>query len=110
MYDYCLLRGREVTWMCHLSFDKWRRGLFRLDEDYCRAVLRTQITRWIFQVFNMTFIAAIEKALLLLIALPALRATAHPTPSNRSMSKDLISTAVHSKIERAGEDPYRGIS
>ncbi|KAI0261534.1 hypothetical protein BC834DRAFT_895764 [Gloeopeniophorella convolvens] len=89
-----LMLALTVTWMCRLSYNTWRRGLFRLDdEDYRWAVLRTQIPPWLFQVFNLTFIAVIQNALLLLIALPTLRAAAHPTPLTPT-DYALIATAL----------------
>lgn len=60
-----------VVWMCRLSYNTYRRGLFRLsDEDYRWAVLRTQIPPWLFQIFNLTFIAIIQNVLLLALSYP----------------------------------------
>jgi steroid 5-alpha reductase family enzyme len=71
------------------------------DEDYRWVVLRNKIPPWLFQIVNLTFIgmsnnltriyafllltplrpaAAIQNALLLLIATPALIAATHPSP------------------------------
>ena len=69
------------------------------DEDYRWVVLRNKIPPWLFQIVNLTFIgmfyslirstplltplrstAAIQNALLLLIATPALIAVTHPSP------------------------------
>ncbi|KAI0292144.1 DUF1295-domain-containing protein [Russula brevipes] len=76
-----LMLGLTVLWTLRLSYNTWRRGLFRLDdEDYRWAVLRTKIPPWFFQVVNLTFIAAIQNVLLLLMATPALIAATHPTP------------------------------
>jgi steroid 5-alpha reductase family enzyme len=76
-----LMLGLTVLWMFRLSYNTWRRGLFRLnDEDYRWVVLRNKIPPWLFQIVNLTFIAAIQNALLLLIATPALIAATHPSP------------------------------
>lgn len=76
-----LMLGLAVLWTLRLSYNTWRRGLFGLnDEDYRWAVLRAKLPAWLFQVVNLTFIAAIQNVLLLLIATPALIAATHPTP------------------------------
>ncbi|KAF8968046.1 hypothetical protein BDZ97DRAFT_1800620 [Flammula alnicola] len=59
------------TWMCRLSYNTYRRGLFNLkEEDYRWAVLRKQIPTWLFHVVNLSFIAAIQNILLLLLGQP----------------------------------------
>jgi len=66
-----LMFGLILIWMCRLSYNTYRRGLFNLqDEDYRWAVLRKQIPAWLFQIVNLTFIAAIQNVLLLLLGLP----------------------------------------
>ncbi|KAH8991353.1 DUF1295-domain-containing protein [Lactarius hatsudake] len=76
-----LMLGLSVLWTLRLSYNTWRRGLFRLDdEDYRWAVLRAKIPTWLFQVVNLTFIAVIQNILLLLMATPTLIAATHPTP------------------------------
>ncbi|KAI9512970.1 DUF1295-domain-containing protein [Russula earlei] len=76
-----LILGLTVLWTFRLSYNTWRRGLFRLDEeDYRWAVLRTKVPPWLFQIINLVFIALIQNVLLLLIASPALIAATHPTP------------------------------
>jgi len=63
-------------WMCRLSYNTHRRGLFNpKDEDYRWAVLRKQIPAWLFQVTNLTFIAATQNVLLLLLGLPVYTAS-----------------------------------
>jgi steroid 5-alpha reductase family enzyme len=80
-----LMLGIMVLWTLRLSYNTWRRGLFRLnDEDYRWVVLRAKVPTWLFQVINLTFIAVIQNLLLLLIATPALIAAAHPTPLTTS--------------------------
>lgn len=75
-----LMFGLVFLWMCRLSYNTYRRGLFRLqDEDYRWAVLRTKLPVWLFQVVNLTFIAATQNVLLLLLAFPTkIASTAQP--------------------------------
>jgi len=71
-----LIFGLIFIWMCRLSYNTYRRGLFSLnDEDYRWAVLRKQIPPWLFQITNFIFIAAIQNVLLLLLGLPAYMAS-----------------------------------
>ncbi|KAF5367104.1 hypothetical protein D9758_003957 [Tetrapyrgos nigripes] len=81
-----LMLGIVVVWMCRLSYNTWRRGLFSLkDEDYRWAVLRTQIPPWFFQIVNLTFIAAIQNVLLMLLGVPAYYVSIQPrTPLSSS--------------------------
>ncbi|KAJ3556617.1 hypothetical protein NM688_g1929 [Phlebia brevispora] len=66
-----LMLGLTMVWMFRLSYNTWRRGLFNLhDEDYRWAVLRQRIPTWFFQVVNITFIAAIQNVILLLLGIP----------------------------------------
>ena len=50
----------------------------RKDEDYRWAVLRKQIPAWLFQITNLTFIAATQNVLLLLLGLPVYMASVQP--------------------------------
>ncbi|KAI0067374.1 DUF1295-domain-containing protein [Artomyces pyxidatus] len=76
-----LMLGLTVLWMSRLSYNTWRRGLFRLDEeDYRWAVLRKDTPAWLFQIINLTFIAGIQNALLLLLGVPTHRAITQSTP------------------------------
>ncbi|KAA1467342.1 DUF1295-domain-containing protein [Dentipellis sp. KUC8613] len=76
-----LMFGLVFLWMCRLSYNTWRRGLFSLtEEDYRWAVLRKKIPKFLFQIFNLGFIAVIQNMLLLLIAFPTYRAIREPTP------------------------------
>ncbi|KAK2460931.1 hypothetical protein APHAL10511_007401 [Amanita phalloides] len=66
-----LMLSLVFIWMCRLSYNTWRRGLFSLgDEDYRWLVLRTKIPPWFFQIVNLTFIAIIQNILLLSLGLP----------------------------------------
>lgn len=74
-----MMFGVVFIWMCRLSYNTYRRGLFRLgDEDYRWAVLRANVPGWLFQVINLTFIAAIQNILLLLLGLPTRIAATQP--------------------------------
>jgi len=71
-----LMFGLIFVWMCRLSYNTYRRGLFSLhDEDYRWAVLRKKIPAWLFQVTNLTFIAVTQNVLLLLLGLPTYMAS-----------------------------------
>ncbi|KAI0663735.1 DUF1295-domain-containing protein [Cubamyces menziesii] len=66
-----LMFGLVFIWMCRLTYNTWRRGLFNLnDEDYRWAILRRKIPTWLFQVTNLTFIAFIQNVILFLLGLP----------------------------------------
>ncbi|KAM5544556.1 hypothetical protein V8D89_001454 [Ganoderma adspersum] len=66
-----LMFGLIFVWMCRLSFNTWRRGLFNLkDEDYRWEILRGQMPPWLFQVFNLVFIAFMQNVILFVIAVP----------------------------------------
>jgi steroid 5-alpha reductase family enzyme len=52
--------------------------LSRKEEDYRWAVLRKRIPAWLFQVTNLTFIAATQNVLLLLLGLPVYMAVLQP--------------------------------
>ncbi|KAJ3990176.1 hypothetical protein F5890DRAFT_1569928 [Lentinula detonsa] len=69
-----------TLWMFRLSYNTFRRGLFSLtDEDYRWAVLRKQFDerfgstggKIVFQIVNLTFIAAIQNVLLMTLGWPA---------------------------------------
>ncbi|KAF9466519.1 hypothetical protein BDZ94DRAFT_1319395 [Collybia nuda] len=60
-----------VAWMCRLTYNTNRRGLFNIqEEDYRWAVLRKQLPPWLFQITNLTFISVTQNVLLLLLGLP----------------------------------------
>ncbi|KAF9070153.1 hypothetical protein BDP27DRAFT_1402219 [Rhodocollybia butyracea] len=74
-----LIQTAITLWMFRLSYNTYRRGLFSLkDEDYRWAVLRAQFTRQfgnfgggaVFQVVNLTFIAATQNLLLMTLGWP----------------------------------------
>jgi len=81
-----------VIWMCRLSYNTWRRGLFNLhDEDYRWQIVRTKVPTWLFQVFNLTFIAVIQNIILLLLGVPA-HIAAFQQPSELSTSDYVLGT------------------
>ncbi|KAJ4478516.1 hypothetical protein C8R41DRAFT_897023 [Lentinula lateritia] len=74
-------------WMIRLSYNTFRRGLFSLtDEDYRWAVLRRQFNQRfggvggqvVFQIVNLTFIAATQNVLLMGLGWPAYLAVTQP--------------------------------
>lgn len=70
-----------TLWGARLTFNLARKGGYSCVEDYRWAVLRTRMSRWQFQAFNLVFIVLYQNALLVLIALPALNAFQHRTTS-----------------------------
>ncbi|KAI0048941.1 DUF1295-domain-containing protein [Auriscalpium vulgare] len=76
-----LMLALQLIWTYRLSYNTWRRGLFRLDdEDYRWAILRQKIPAWFFQVVNITFISIIQNLLLLGLAIPTYFALIEPSP------------------------------
>ncbi|KAJ3858644.1 DUF1295-domain-containing protein [Lentinula novae-zelandiae] len=83
-------------WMFRLSYNTFRRGLFSLtDEDYRWAVLRRQFNQRfggiggqvVFQIVNLTFIAATQNVLLMGLGWPAYLAV---TQSSTLVTTDYI--------------------
>ena len=66
-----------TLWGARLTFNFARKGGYSGVEDYRWPVLRARMKPWQFQVFNLTFIAAYQNVLLVLITLPALTAYEH---------------------------------
>ncbi|KIJ66820.1 hypothetical protein HYDPIDRAFT_85909 [Hydnomerulius pinastri MD-312] len=74
-----LMSALVVTWMCRLSYNTWRRGLFNLkDEDYRWEILRQKIPPFLFQIFNLTFVAIAQNIILFLLGIPAQIAVTQP--------------------------------
>ncbi|MET3805701.1 steroid 5-alpha reductase family enzyme [Nakamurella sp. UYEF19] len=67
-----------TAWGIRLTFNFARKGGYaRGGEDYRWALLRSRMTGWQFQLFNLLFIAIYQNALLFAITLPALTAAEH---------------------------------
>jgi steroid 5-alpha reductase family enzyme len=62
-------------WGIRLTFNFWRRGgygnLITHEEDYRWPILRAKMNKFVFLVFNLTFIATYQNILLWLIVIPA---------------------------------------
>ncbi|OSC99922.1 DUF1295-domain-containing protein [Trametes coccinea BRFM310] len=87
-----LMFGLVFIWMCRLTYNTWRRGLFNPnDEDYRWAILRQKIPTWLFQVFNLTFIAFIQNIILFLLGLPT-QIAAVQQPDKLSTSDYVLAT------------------
>ncbi|KAF5381968.1 hypothetical protein D9615_004274 [Tricholomella constricta] len=83
-----LMLGLVSIWMCRLSYNTYRR-----DEDYRWAVLRAKLPAWLFQIVNLTFIAAIQNVLLMLLGFPA-KVAATIQPHTPLAPSDLILGAL----------------
>jgi steroid 5-alpha reductase family enzyme len=59
------------VWGARLTFNFARKGGYSGVEDYRWAVLRSSMTRWQFQLFNLFFIVIYQNVILVLLALPA---------------------------------------
>ncbi|KAI9367431.1 hypothetical protein BJX61DRAFT_547485 [Aspergillus egyptiacus] len=62
----------SVVWTIRLTYNYWRKGGYSIgSEDYRWAIVRSQVNnRFIFFLFNITFISVIQPLLLLLITTP----------------------------------------
>ncbi|KAF8824906.1 hypothetical protein HHX47_DHR7000656 [Lentinula edodes] len=89
-------------WMLRLSYNTFRRGLFSLtDEDYRWSILRRQFNerfggvggQVVFQIVNLTFIAATQNVLLMALGWPAyLAVTQTQTQTQTSTGSTLVIT------------------
>src|SRR6202167_4236819 len=68
-------------WGVRLTYNFARKGGYRGVEDYRWAVLRSSMSPWQFQLFNLFFIVLYQNALLVLISLPAWTAYQHRSTS-----------------------------
>jgi steroid 5-alpha reductase family enzyme len=66
-----------TIWGIRLTFNLARKGGYVGGEDYRWPILRQQMSRWKFQLFNFFFIVIYQNVILVLIALPALTAYQH---------------------------------
>jgi steroid 5-alpha reductase family enzyme len=69
-----------TLWGARLTFNFARKGGYSDVEDYRWAILRTRMTRWQFELFNLFFIVGVQNAVLVLITLPALTMLENPSP------------------------------
>ncbi|KAL4881128.1 hypothetical protein BJY04DRAFT_218644 [Aspergillus karnatakaensis] len=62
----------SVLWSVRLTYNYWRKGGYSIgSEDYRWALVRSQVNnRFVFFLFNITFISVIQPILLLLITAP----------------------------------------
>ncbi|KAJ3901790.1 hypothetical protein F5879DRAFT_966909 [Lentinula edodes] len=88
-------------WMLRLSYNTFRRGLFSLtDEDYRWSVLRRQFNerfggvggQVVFQIVNLTFIAATQNVLLMALGWPAYLAVTQTQTQTPSTGGALVIT------------------
>ncbi|KAI0671935.1 DUF1295-domain-containing protein [Trametes maxima] len=87
-----LMFGLVFIWMCRLSYNTWRRGLFNLsDEDYRWAIVRQKVPTWLFQLFNLVFIAFIQNIILFLLGVPT-QLAAVQQPSELGTSDYILAT------------------
>ncbi len=70
-----------LLWCVRLTFNFTRKGGFAPGgEDYRWAVLRARMPSWLFQLFNVVFIAGYQHLLVFLMTLPIWQAYQHPSP------------------------------
>ncbi|KAI0926269.1 hypothetical protein AcW1_008479 [Taiwanofungus camphoratus] len=87
-----LMLALVTIWMCRLSYNTWRRGLFNLhDEDYRWQIVRSKVPAWLFQVFNLVFIAIIQNIILFLLGIPT-HIAAFQQPMRLSSSDYMLGT------------------
>jgi steroid 5-alpha reductase family enzyme len=76
-----LMFALSLLWGARLTFNFWRKGGYRPGgEDYRWPILQKRYGPVLFQIFNATFIAPFQNALLLCIAIPAWVALQHGAP------------------------------
>ncbi|KAJ5601379.1 hypothetical protein N7510_010913 [Penicillium lagena] len=62
----------SLLWSARLTFNYWRKGGYKIgSEDYRWEIVRAKVNnKFVFMIFNLTFIAAAQSLLLLLITAP----------------------------------------
>lgn len=68
--QYPQTRSLQAVGVCSFIVSHCVSQFIRHDEDYRWAVLRNKVPAWFFQVINLTFIAATQNVLLLLLSFP----------------------------------------
>jgi steroid 5-alpha reductase family enzyme len=81
-----------TVWGVRLTYNFARKGGYSGVEDYRWAVLRSSMSPWQFQLFNLFFIVSYQNALLVLITLPAWTAFQHRSTPFGAM--DLLLTLL----------------
>jgi steroid 5-alpha reductase family enzyme len=72
-----LMAALVSAWGARLTYNFWRKGGYRLGgEDYRWDVLRQRLAGWRWQLFNVTYVASLQNAILLGMVLPMWPATA----------------------------------
>jgi len=79
-----------TAWGIRLTFNFARKGGYRGVEDYRWAVLRSQMSSWQYQIFNLFFIVIYQNTILVLITLPTLTAFNHQNRRYSSVDTFLI--------------------
>lgn len=75
-----LMAGLAVAWGVRLTFNFARKGGYAPGgEDYRWAALRQRLAPWQFQLLNFFFVAGVQNAILLGLALPAWVVSTRPT-------------------------------
>ncbi|KAM0436783.1 hypothetical protein ACHAPT_002494 [Fusarium lateritium] len=60
-----LVATATTIWSCRLTYNYWRKGGYNVgSEDYRWAILQKYVPRFIFFIFNLTFISFIQSVLL----------------------------------------------
>ncbi|KAH8894773.1 DUF1295-domain-containing protein [Thozetella sp. PMI_491] len=61
----------STAWSIRLTFNYWRKGGYDIGvEDYRWEIIRAKIPKWLFHIFNWTFISFIQSMLLFALAAP----------------------------------------
>ncbi|KIO34680.1 hypothetical protein M407DRAFT_16643 [Tulasnella calospora MUT 4182] len=90
-----LMLATQCIWSLRLSFNTWRRDLFKLsEEDYRWALLRDHIPPVFYTLFNFGFIAFIQHFLLFAQGLPAYAATLQPRTAPTTSDQALFALGV----------------
>lgn len=70
-----------LVWGARLTYNLARKGGYAGVEDYRWAILRSRMSRWQFQLFNLFFVVIYQNVILVLIALPSWTAFQHRSDS-----------------------------
>ncbi|KAL2128046.1 hypothetical protein VTI74DRAFT_9793 [Chaetomium olivicolor] len=85
----------SAIWSARLTFNYWRKGGYQVGhEDYRWEIVRKQVPKAVFHLFNWTFISFVQSILLFLIAAPVYTILLASTVEPNLSSADLASVAV----------------